>query len=303
MSALKPGDEWKPDSAEGLARVQERNGRGTLSRRYLWLAAAAAAGSICLIVIASPRACAKPRGCGVGFWQNAVTKQVEIPRVTPVEPVAVSTAVAPVAPVQSVTPQPVKQPVAAKPAAAIPPAATVPANYKEAGSPHAAIVCEVYTDYECPACAALYRDVIPLLMAQYVLTGKVRLLHRDFPLTRHPFAVPAARYANAAGELGYYDVAVKQIFGTQNTWSLNGDIDSQVAKVLPPGVMEKVRQMVKSDSTLNNTMIADLTMGNQDNLTQTPSLVIVANGKRQLISGLPSFAILQSYLDESLAKH
>src|ERR1700722_5231484 len=55
-------------------------------------------------------------------------------------------------------------------------------NYKASGAADAPIACEIYSDYECPSCAAFYRDTMPLLLAEYVKTGKVKLLHRDYPL-------------------------------------------------------------------------------------------------------------------------
>src|SRR5262249_19604011 len=112
-------------------------------------------------------------------------------------------------------------------------------NYKQTGSAAAPITCEIYTDYECPHCATLYRDTVPLMRADFVRSGRVKVVHRDFPLPGHVHAKTAARYANAAGELGYYDVAVNQLFKTQAAWSQNGDIDSQLVPVLPPGVLQK----------------------------------------------------------------
>ena len=52
-------------------------------------------------------------------------------------------------------------------------------------------VCETYTEYECPACAGFYRNVFPALEANYVRTGKLRVIHYDFPLPMHPYAVLA----------------------------------------------------------------------------------------------------------------
>ena len=40
-----------------------------------------------------------------------------------------------------------------------------PGSFKESGSSTAPIICEAYTDYECPHCALLYAETIPLLVA------------------------------------------------------------------------------------------------------------------------------------------
>ena len=43
-------------------------------------------------------------------------------------------------------------------------------------------------------------------------------------------------------------------------------------------------------------------MGNKDRLNQTPTIVIVANGKRDVIGGITPYPILKSYIDKKLAQ-
>lgn len=181
-------------------------------------------------------------------------------------------------------------------------AVTVQKNFKESGSPTAPITIELYTDYECPACRALYLDTLPSLNADFVATGKVHLLHRDYPLPQHQFSKLAARYANAAGTIGKYDVVANQIFVTQPQWAENGNVDAEVAKVLTPAEMEKVRALVKTDSHLDDSVSKDVAMGNQDHLNQTPTIVIVAKGKRDVIGGGMPYSILKQYLNQKLAQ-
>jgi protein-disulfide isomerase len=143
---------------------------------------------------------------------------------------------------------------------------------------------------------------MPLLVADYVEAGKVRLLHRDFPLPQHAYAKLAARFANAAGQSGQYDLAVSRLFRTQDIWSVNGDIEAQLAPVLPPAVMRKLRDMVDRDQRLDDTVAADQAMGAADGLHGTPTLVVVWKGKRQVISPIPSYPLLKSYLDDLLSR-
>jgi protein-disulfide isomerase len=170
-------------------------------------------------------------------------------------------------------------------------------SFKESGAAAAPVVCEIYTDYQCPACARFYAETVPLLVKEYVETGKVRILHRDLPLPAHPYARLAARYANAAGLLGEYERAANQIFRTQAQWSISGDVESQAAQVLPAETMERVRDLVNHDARLDETVATDLAMAREDGITQTPSLVIVWKGRRQVISGAPDFGLLKGFLD------
>jgi protein-disulfide isomerase len=145
--------------------------------------------------------------------------------------------------------------------------------------------------------------VVPLLVAEYVQTGKMRLVYHDFPLTRiHPYAGLAARYADAAGRAGYYDEAVKQIFKTQSTWSEAGDVDAQLAQALPPDAMRAVRAVVKNGSSVDEEIAADVARGNEDGINGTPTMVIVSKGTRQAVRGGLSWELLKSYLDGLLAQ-
>jgi protein-disulfide isomerase len=182
-------------------------------------------------------------------------------------------------------------------------AASIPKNFKESGSPTAPVTVELYTDYECPACRAFYMETLPSLNSDFVATGKVRLVHRDYPLPQHQFSKQATRYANAAGTIGKYEIVANQIFVTQPEWSQNGNVDAAVAKVLSPADMEKVRALVKSDSHLDDSVAVDQAMANNtDHLTQTPTIVIVAKGKRDVISGGVNYTILKAYLNQKLTQ-
>jgi protein-disulfide isomerase len=174
-------------------------------------------------------------------------------------------------------------------------------DYKESGSPTAPITVELYTDYECPACRAFYLETLPYLIKDFVATGKVRLIHRDFRLPQHQFSKVATRYANAAGEIGKFELVTNQLFQTQPDWSQNGNVDGDVAKVLSPADLEKVRNLVKNDTHLDDTAVRDEAIANnQDHLNQTPTIVIVAKGKREVISGGMPYAILKQYLNQKL---
>lgn len=187
---------------------------------------------------------------------------------------------------------------ARKPAAAAAPVK----HFKESGSANAPLTLEVYTDYQCPMCRNFFLEVLPQVMANYVNAGKVRLVHRDFPLPNHQYSKLATHYANAAGQVGLYEVVATQIFKTQVDWEGNGNVDGEVAKVVPPGQMQKIRDIVKSDTHLDDTVTIDQALANQDGLNQTPTLIIVNHGKRTKIDGMVPYPILKSYFDQLLAK-
>lgn len=181
-------------------------------------------------------------------------------------------------------------------------APAVNTNFREIGSPSATIVCEVYIDYGCPPCARFYRDTVPLLIAQYVDTGKVRLLRRDFPLPFHRYAMRAAQFANAAGLVGQFQKVNDQIFQTQSEWAQDGDVDRQVAAVLSPENMARVRDVMKDTHRLDEMIAHDRALAADDHIDQTPTVILAANGKRRRIVNVTSFAVLKDSIDDLLAQ-
>jgi protein-disulfide isomerase len=50
------------------------------------------------------------------------------------------------------------------------------------GNNDAAVTIVEYSDYQCPYCSRHYRDVMPKLQEEYIDTGKVRFVMREFPI-------------------------------------------------------------------------------------------------------------------------
>ncbi|MDP9053783.1 MAG: DsbA family protein [Acidobacteriota bacterium] len=182
------------------------------------------------------------------------------------------------------------------------PAADVPA-FRVSGSPNAPVTLEVYTDFQCPHCREFYLVVLPQLRTEFIDTGKVRFIHRDFRISQFQFSKLAARYANAAGEVGKYDAVCDRLFETQPEWSHSGNVDAEVAKVLSPAEMEKVREKVKNDPRLEDQTLKDEEMARDvDHIAATPTVVIIVKGKREPVSGAVNFTLLKSYINEKLGK-
>jgi protein-disulfide isomerase len=80
------------------------------------------------------------------------------------------------------------------------------------GPANAPVTIVEFTDFQCPACAAMH-PVIEEVLKSYA--GKVRLVVRDFPLDRHENARKAAEAANAANAQGKFFEYVALLFKRQ----------------------------------------------------------------------------------------
>src|SRR5215207_1570282 len=85
------------------------------------------------------------------------------------------------------------------------------------GKVDAPITLVVFTDYQCPSCAAIH-PALERLVQEY--GDKVRLVARDFPLSQHVEAFKAAEAAEAAREQGKYWEYVQLLLQNQSSLSL-----------------------------------------------------------------------------------
>jgi protein-disulfide isomerase len=168
------------------------------------------------------------------------------------------------------------------------------------GSKNAPIVMEVFSDFQCPACKTLFMTTNRQVMENYVSTGKVYLIHRDFPLPMHAHSQVAAQYSRAAAHVGKFEPVEQALFENQEKWEQTGDVDGTVAAVLSSAEMTKVRALVKG-GTLSPLIQKDVALGKIYNVNQTPTTVFHAKGQTYPYAGVMSYEILRNFLDQ-LAK-
>ena len=173
--------------------------------------------------------------------------------------------------------------------------------HKAFGSKTAPVVMEVFSDFQCPACKTLYATTNRQLMDNYVSTGKVYLIHRDFPLPMHAHSRVAARYARAAAQIGKGEPAEQALFQNQEKWEQSGDIDGTVAAVLSSAEMTKVRNLVKG-GTLEPFIDKDYALGQMNRVNQTPTTVFHCKGQTYPYAGVMSYEILRQFLDQLLSQ-
>lgn len=89
------------------------------------------------------------------------------------------------------------------------------------GSAEADVVLVEYSDFQCPACGQ-FAPIVKEVINEY--GDDLRFEYRHFPLTSiHPFAVPAARAAEAAGQQGAFFAMHDLLFENQSNWSNSGN--------------------------------------------------------------------------------
>jgi protein-disulfide isomerase len=188
----------------------------------------------------------------------------------------------------------------ASPAAKTTSAATAAPNFQKAiGNPSAPITMEVFGDFECPACRGFFEGTVKQVIDDYVIPGKVYIVHRDFPLDIHPYARQAARLANAAAEFGQFEAMERTLYDHQDEWAAKGNIDQVIASYFPPVQLKKIQAFeAQHMSEINSSIAKDQAMGTQRNVNQTPTVYITAHGKMEALpGGGVDYKLLKSYFD------
>ncbi len=177
-----------------------------------------------------------------------------------------------------------------------------PETHAVMGDPNAPITIVEFSDYQCPFCLRYFNDTLEQIKKNYVDTGKVFYVFKDFPITQiHPQAPKAAEAAECAGDQGRYWEMHDSIFrGQQAEWNQNPD-----AVAIFKGYAQALGlDMVAFNACLDSgkytdEVAADLDEGLRAGVTGTPSFFI--NG--QMISGAQPFEAFQQVIEKQLSKN
>ena len=88
------------------------------------------------------------------------------------------------------------------------------------GDANAPVTILEFSSLTCPHCASFHRDTLPQVKANWIDSGKARLVYRHYPLDQ--LALRAAAAANCItgdGFFGFIDV----LFSSQETWAHSQD--------------------------------------------------------------------------------
>ena len=160
------------------------------------------------------------------------------------------------------------------------------------GSADAPVTMIEYSSFTCPHCAAFHADVLPDLKREYIDTGFVRLVFRDFPLDG--WALRAGMLARCAPESQYFPL-IEVLFSSQQQWVRAEDPMEALGRIgRLAGIGQEDFEACMRDEDLAN-QIVELRLLGQDryDVDATPTFVI--NG--QTISGARSFESFAEILD------
>jgi protein-disulfide isomerase len=172
------------------------------------------------------------------------------------------------------------------------------------GDKNAKVTIIEFTDFQCPFCSRHFSQTFGQIKTNYIDTGKVKYVSRDFPLGFHPNAQKAAETSECADEQGKFWQMHDKLFTSQGEWSNLGSADA-ATKFKQYAADLGLNAAKFADCFDNGKMKAEIAKDQQDGsdsgIDGTPGFWILGpNGQTKQISGAYPYATFQATIDEYL---
>jgi protein-disulfide isomerase len=164
------------------------------------------------------------------------------------------------------------------------------------GKDDAPVTIIEYASLTCPHCATFHNDVLPVIKKDYIDTGKVKLVYRDFPWDQ--FALAAAMVARCSGRDRYFGI-IGMMFSGQNTWTRAPKPLEGLARLTQLGGISKADfdACLKNNEVQKAVVEQRLEASKKYGVDSTPTLIV--NNKRY--KNVP-LADLKTLIDSLLPK-
>ncbi len=183
--------------------------------------------------------------------------------------------------------------------AATPAASTAQIMDYGIGATDAKVVIDEFASFTCPHCAHFHDDVYPQLKADYIDTGKVRLVYHEVYFDR--YGLWAAMMARCGGEMRYIGI-VDTLYSTQKDWAGSDNpatvVDNLKKIGRAAGMDDASIDACMKDSTMAQALIDHYeTSFKAAGIEGTPTFLI--NGEKHTNMAYPD---MKALIDAELAK-
>jgi protein-disulfide isomerase len=181
------------------------------------------------------------------------------------------------------------------PVVAVNPGITAPIEGRVAGDPAATVQVVEWGDYQCPACARFEQEAVPVLIEEYVNTGKITFEFRDFAFLG-PESTRAAEATMCADDQGKFWEMHSTIFANhsgENQGAYSDDRLKEMAEAV--GLDMDEFEPCFEDETHADAVADMYEEGTAMGVNSTPTLFI--NGERVQYAGIDD---LRAQLDAAI---
>ena len=164
------------------------------------------------------------------------------------------------------------------------------------GDPDAPVTVIEFFSLTCPACERFHKTIYSRLKPDYVDTGKVRFVARDFPLNAP--ALQAAVLAHCAGRERYF-VFVDVLFQTFDDWAASREYTEKLAQIGELGGVSRDRfDACLADQDLENSILQSRVSAQAEyEVDSTPTVIV--NGEKY--DGRMTFEAFAAHIDRLIS--
>jgi protein-disulfide isomerase len=125
------------------------------------------------------------------------------------------------------------------------------------GPANASVTITEYASMTCPHCAAFNEAVFPKIKSEYVDTGKVRYVFREFPLDIKAAAGSMLARCIAKDDAGKYFAVIDMLFRQQNDWVMKNTTETLTRIGKQAGLSQQAVEDCLKDQALLDKIAAD----------------------------------------------
>jgi len=154
------------------------------------------------------------------------------------------------------------------------------------GPANASVTITEYASMTCPHCAAFNEGVFPKIKSEYIDTGKIRYIFREFPLDIKAAAGSMLARCIAKDDGGKYFAVIDMLFRQQNDWVMKNTTETLTRIGKQAGLSQQAVEDCLKDQALLDKIAADQKYANEVlKVDSTPTFFL--NGEK--IKGETSF--------------
>ena len=125
------------------------------------------------------------------------------------------------------------------------------------GPKDAKVTITEYASMTCPHCAAFNAEVFPKIKAEYIDTGKIRYIFREFPLDIKAAAGSMLSRCIANGDAPKYFAVTDMLFRQQNDWVVKNTTETLTRIGKQAGLTQQQVEACLKDQALLDKIAAD----------------------------------------------
>ena len=125
------------------------------------------------------------------------------------------------------------------------------------GPANAAVTITEYASMTCPHCAAFTEKVFPKIKSEYIDSGKIRFVFREFPLDIKAAAGSMLARCIAKDDAGKYFAVVDMLFRQQNDWVVKNTTETLSRIGKQAGLSQQAVDECLKDQALLDKIAAD----------------------------------------------